>query len=116
MSDGYQARIDRIRKLLSDLGASSGGPNGFQAVLIEGALPREPGHAEAGAHTWTREPDESLEGFVKRCVAEARALGERLLVIGGLAGPMPETLEEFLAGLHFDEVPPIEAPGIAPGR
>jgi len=81
-------------------------------VTIEGGLPREIFHAVAGGHTWTRDlPHETLEVFVERCAIEAHDLGEHLLTIGGLGGPMPEKLEDFLATLHFDDVPPVTSPG-----
>jgi len=106
----FERRLRAVERRLNSEGDGTRPP--LKIVLIEGALPREPCHAEAGAHTWTRElPNETLEGFVERCAAEAREFGERLLVVGGLAGPMPETLEEFLATLHFDDVPPVTSPG-----
>lgn len=105
MSRDFKRRLAAVERQLNGKHGSH-----IRIVLITGALPREPCHAEAGAHTWTREPHESLEGFVERCAAEARKFGEHHVVIGGLAGPLPETLEEFMASLHFDDVPPPSGP------
>lgn len=99
-----KARIAELERKLNLQRSTS-----LEIVLIEGALPREPSFAEAGGHTFARDlQHESLEGFVSRCATEARGFEETLLVVGGLGGPMPDTLEEFLATLHFDEVPPEE--------
>jgi hypothetical protein len=87
--------------------------SGLHVTLIEGGLPYKDGPrcAQAGGHTWEREPQETLEQFIERCHIEAHGFGETLLVVGGFTGPIPEKLEDFLDQLHFDEVPPEEPAG-----
>ena len=52
-------------------------------------LPDSPLAATAGRRRWVAEPGEAIEAFGQRIATLAKALGERLLVIGGLPDDEP---------------------------
>jgi hypothetical protein len=54
-------------------------------IRITGGLSdADPVHTTAGYHELEREPDETLRTFEARVLAAARAVGQQIVVIGGL--------------------------------
>jgi hypothetical protein len=58
-----------------------GGP---MVVVIRGGTGGDPTYAKAGELRFERAEGESFEAFEARAVTEAKAAGERFVVIGGL--------------------------------
>jgi hypothetical protein len=122
MSDDYQRRIDRIRKLLEAFGSS---PGGFMAVLVEGGLTPWPAIAQddLGAE-WIRDlaNHETVEDFAQRAARESRDSGAKLCTIGGM--PLPAASEAMQAAMkaasdyyyehEYPDVPPCETSWTAP--
>jgi hypothetical protein len=126
MTDDYQKRIDRIRKLLADIGAS-GGLNGFMAVLVEGGLTPWPAIAQDDmGNEWIRDManNETVEDFAQRAARESRDSGAKLVTIGGL--PLPTASEAMQAAMkaasdyyyehEYPDVPEVEEAGTRWGR
>jgi hypothetical protein len=85
MSDDYQRRIDRIRKLLADLGGSS--PNGFMAIEQRGGLAPYITVARDNLNgEWIRNMGtETEDDFIRRAVTESRASGAKLCHLSSMA-------------------------------
>jgi hypothetical protein len=82
----------------------------LQVVTVHGGLSGTPRFVDVGGRILERASDETLEGFEKRAITEAKAAGLRLLIIGGLPPQGVElgNFQEFLDRFDFPEVPEEE--------
>jgi|HubBroStandDraft_2_1064218.scaffolds.fasta_scaffold1197459_2 hypothetical protein len=118
MSDDYQRRIDRIRKLLSDIGASSG-PNGFMAIHQPGGLAPYATIAQDDLNNeWIRTMGaETEEDFCRRAATESRDSGAKLCHISSMPGPhasealiaAAKAASDYYYEHEYPDVPPVEA-------
>ncbi len=82
----------------------------LQVIIVHGGFSGPPQYADGGDRIWERASDETFEVFEERVIANAKAAGLKFVVIGGLPpnGVQSDSLEEFLGGLQFSDVPPEE--------